>query len=74
MKLQRGEKAVTQREKENWKCNIQNAAREVSTYLDTDTVKHVLRKYNATSIDDLSPSDYAEVFEELDFIASDASG
>ena len=74
MKLQRGEKALTKHEKENWLCNIRNAAREVATYMGEDSVQHVLRRYDATSIEDLCPSYYAEVFEELDFIANDASG
>lgn len=65
---------MTKREKENWLCNIQSAAQEVSFHLGKDTVQHVLQRYNATSIDDLCPSDYAEVFNELDFIATDASG
>ena len=56
---------------ESWIINIQNVANEVASQIGFETVKHILRKYGANSIEDLSPSYYTEVFEELDFIAND---
>lgn len=56
---------------ENWIINIQNTADEVASQLGFETVKHILTKYGASSIEDLSPSYYTEVFDELDFIAND---
>lgn len=51
--------------------SIQNTASEVADEYDDDVVKSVLRRYNAASIEDLSPSDYEEVFGELYQIATD---
>ena len=59
-------------ERENWLCNIQNAAAEVAALLGIETVKHVLQKYGARTIENLSPAYYSEVFDELDFMADDA--
>lgn len=59
------------KDKESWIINIQYAADEVASQLGYETVKHILRKYGASSIEDLSPSYYTEVFDELDFIAND---
>ena len=58
--------------KKDWIINLENAAAEVSTLLGTETVQHVLQKYDARSIEDLSPCYYSEVFDELDFITTDA--
>ena len=62
---------VSINDKESWIINIQNTADEVVSQLGYETVKHILRKYGAKSIEDLSPSHYTEVFDELDFIAND---
>lgn len=62
---------MSTRDKEFWIINIQNAAKEVASQLGHETVKHILKKYGANSIEDLSPSHYTEVFDELDFIAND---
>lgn len=51
--------------------SIQNAASEVADEYGDDVVKSVLERYNAASIEDLSPSNYEEVFGELYQIASD---
>lgn len=59
------------RDNDNWIINIQNTADEVASQLGCETVKHILGKYGASSIEDLSPSYYTEVFNELDFIAND---
>ena len=58
--------------KKDWIINLENAAAEVSTLLGKETVQHVLQKYDAKSIDDLSPCYFSEVFDELDFMANDA--
>lgn len=52
--------------------SIQNTASEVAEQYGDDVVKHVLSKYNAASIEDLSIYDYEEVFGELYQIATDA--
>lgn len=62
---------MTKRDKQIWIDNIQNTANEVAFQLGYETVKHILRKYGASSIEDLSPYYYTEVFDELDFIAND---
>lgn len=62
---------MTKHDKQNWIDNIQNAADEVASQLGKDTVMHTLRKYGASSIENLSPCYYTEVFNELDFIAND---
>ena len=58
--------------KKDWIINLENVAADVATLLGKETVQHVLQKYGAKSIDDLSPCYYSEVFDELDFIANDA--
>ena len=58
--------------KKDWIINLENAAAEVSTLLGKETVQHVLQKYGARSIEDLSPCHYSEAFDELDFMANDA--
>ena len=63
---------MTKSEKENWLCNIQNAAAEVAALLGDITVQHVLQIYGARSIEGLNPAYYSEVFDELDFMAADA--
>lgn len=56
-----------------WQDNIRNAASEVIANCDngTEIVTFTLHKYRASSIEDLSPSDYAAVFDELDYAAND---
>lgn len=54
--------------------NIENVACEVSKLLGAETVKHILMKHGARTIEDLNPAYYDEVFDELDFMASDARG
>lgn len=51
--------------------SIQNTASEVAGEYGDDVVKSVLERYNAASIEDLSPSNYEEVFGELYQIATD---
>lgn len=63
---------MTEFEKEMWRCNIQNAARDVVNIYGTEVVLHILRKYGARSIESLSSVYYTEVFDELDFMVIDA--
>ena len=56
----------------DWIIGIENAATEVAALLGMETVKYVLRKYNADSIQTLAPQYFSEVFAELDFMAKDA--
>lgn len=51
--------------------SIQNTASEVAGEYGDDVVKSVLERYNAASIEGLSPSNYEEVFGELYQIATD---
>lgn len=46
-------KPMTKFEQENWICNLQNAAAAVAAHLGEETVKHVLVKYGADSIEGL---------------------
>ena len=57
--------------KEDLLISIQNTASECAGQYGDDVVKSVLERYNAASIEDLSPSNYEEVFGELYQIATD---
>ncbi len=58
--------------KKDWIINLENAAADVAALLGKETVQHILQKYDANSIDDLSPCYYSEVYDDLDFMANDA--
>ena len=62
---------MTRAERTNWLTNLHNTADEVAAEYGWDLVKGVLSRFNATSIENLSPSDYEEVFSELYLIATD---
>lgn len=55
---------------ENLLINLENVAAEVSQQLGSDEVEFVLMKYGATCINDLAPSEYASVFNELECLLS----
>ncbi|MGN1356340.1 MAG: hypothetical protein ACI4VX_01465 [Succinivibrionaceae bacterium] len=57
-------------EQENLLINLENAAAEVSQQLGSDEFEFVLMKYGATCINDLIPSEYASVFNELECLLS----
>lgn len=57
--------------KKDWSINLENAAAKVATLWGRETVRHILQKYGARSIEDLSPCHYSEAFDELDFMAND---
>ena len=52
---------MTKAEKETWIINLE----DLSSRIDSETVKFVCGKYGAKSIYDLSPIDYQEVWNEL---------
>ena len=62
---------MTKSERENWLCNIQETATAVARQTSWRTVKSVLRRYGASSIEELRPSDYPAVFSELYAIEAD---
>lgn len=62
---------MTKNEKENWLCNIQNTAKEVTVIYGSETVTHIFQKYGARSVYDLNPVYYSEVFDELDFMTKE---
>ena len=62
---------MTRSERENWLCNIQETATAVAKQTGWRTVKSVLRRYGASSIEKLRPSDYPAVFSELYAIEAD---
>ena len=62
---------MTRSERENWLCNIQETATLVARQTSWGTVKSVLRRYGASSIEKLRPSDYPAVFSELYAIEAD---
>ena len=56
---------MSKNEKENWLMNIEACATHVGNVVGYETVNFILKKYGANSIEELDPSDYAEVFGEL---------
>ena len=62
---------MTTTDKENWLCNIQETATLVARQTSWETVKSVLRRYGASSIEELKPSDYPAVFSDLYAIEAD---
>ena len=62
---------MTKEEKSSWLNSIGYCADHITEEIGYDTVKFVLEKYGATSINDLNPSDYSEVYDELSAIEAD---
>ena len=62
---------MTTTDKENWLSNIQETATLVARQTCWETVESVLKRYGATSIEKLNPSDYPAVFSELYAIEAD---
>ena len=58
--------------KQDWIINLENASAEVAVLFGKETLQLILQKYEAGTIEDLSPAYYSEVFDELDFMANDA--
>ncbi len=62
---------MTKDERENWIINIENTASTISSQLGSAVVDAVFQRYGAKSIEDLSPSDLPDVFNELYAIEAD---
>ena len=56
---------------ESWRISINNSADFIEKNIGVETVQVVFEKYGATSLDDLSPAHYSEVFSELYAIEAD---
>lgn len=55
----------------DWLDNIYSVAGVVSKQTGWETVQSVLHRYGATSIEDLNPSNYPEVFSDLYAVEAD---
>ena len=64
-------KTVTKDERENWIMNIENTASTISSQVGSAVVDAVFQRYGAKSIEDLSPCDLPDVFNELYAIEAD---
>ena len=62
---------MTKSERENWLCNIQETATLVARQTGWGTVESILRRYGASSIEELRPSDYPAVFSDLYAVEAD---
>ena len=58
-------------ERENWIINIENTASTISSQVGSAVVDAVFQKYGAKSVEDLSPNDLQDVFNELYAIEAD---
>lgn len=58
-------------EREMWRINIENAATAVCRIYGTEVAQSVFNKYDATAFDNLSSCYYAEVFGDLEMMATD---
>ena len=56
---------MTEVEKRNWLDNILQSAYIVSSAIGEETVRQILQKYGADSVEELNPSQYPYVFSEL---------
>ena len=64
-------KTVTKDERENWIINTENTASTISSQVGSAVVDAVFQRYGAKSIEDLSPCDLPDVFNELYAIEAD---
>ena len=62
---------MTKFEKENWLINIENSTTAVVKKYGEDVALSVFQRYDATSVYDLSPCYYNEVFADLEQITND---
>lgn len=62
---------MTKAERANWLNNIYSTADAVTQQTNWETVLSVLQRYGASSIEDLNPGDYPEVFSDLYAIEAD---
>ena len=50
-----------------WETNIENLMNMVSVQSGCEVVEFIFSKHGATGIDDLTPSKYSDVYDELDY-------
>ena len=50
-----------------WKTNIENLMETVSVQSGCEVVEFIFSKHGATDIDDLTPSKYSDVYDELNY-------
>ncbi len=62
---------MTNNEIQDYRISCQDSADFISSEIGSETVKFVLAKYGADSIESISPSDLPEVFSELYAIEAD---
>ena len=56
---------MAQLSNEAWLINIENTAAKVADMYGSEVVESVFQRFQASSIEDLNPSDYPAVFSEL---------
>ena len=56
---------MTSYERKNWIINIENSATAVESCLGKTIVKSIFERYGAHEIQDLSPSDFSNVFSDI---------
>ena len=57
--------------RQDWRINIENTAASVATKYGNAVAESIFRRYDATSIEDLSSAYYADVFGDLMIIDED---
>lgn len=62
---------MTKQEKDMWIINIENSAAIVCDKYGSAVADSVFQRHGASSIYNLSPSSYSEVFADLEQIAND---
>lgn len=62
---------MTKQDKEMWRINIENDADQVCSLYGANAVDGIFARYDATCFDDLSPSNYWEVFGDLELMIND---
>ena len=56
---------------ENWIINIESCMEHITRELGYETVRHILSKYGARSVEELHPNQFSEIFSELYAIEAD---
>lgn len=54
--------------KQDWQTNIENAAASVAAKYGNEVAASVFRRFDATCVENLSPTYYSDVFGDLMFI------
>lgn len=56
---------MTSSERENWITNIKNTISFITSEIGNETVDLILCKYGANDIENITSSDFTEIFSEL---------